>query len=153
MNEMNYENPLEKIISFGHIVEECDVLGQKIQLRVLNAGVRRDILGETAHLETMARVQDIKIRTLARSILSVNGVVLRYFPKTQDESVTGAKLTAQNIQMLMKAPQASIDAIYEKYVELVEKQEKIIEDVKKKSLRAGQEPSGKSDPRSASETS
>ena len=153
MEMTNYENPLEKIVTFGHLVEEHDVMGQRIQMGVLNAGTRRDVLEETSHLEIQARVQAIKLRTLARAILSVNGKRLQYVPKEKDEPITREKLIEQNALTLEKAPQPALDAIYGVYNGMVEKQESIIDDVKKKSPKGGQGQSGKSEATSVSPTS
>jgi len=139
---MDFENPLQEFVIMGRVAEELDVFGMKVKMRILNSGQRRDILEETGGLDGVTRAHQIQILTLSRAIVSVNGKRIQYTPKTKDEPITIEKTVNQNKECLEQVQQPVLDYLYEKYAELVEHQTQKIEELKKKSVKAGQEPSG-----------
>ena len=140
---MDFENPLHEFIMMGRIAEEVDVFGKKVRMRVLNAGQRRDILQETGHMDGVTRVHQMQIATLARAIMSIDGIRLEYKPEKADEPITIEKTIEQTKKYLVQAQQPVIDHLYDKYNELMEKQSQQVEELKKKLVKPGPEPSGK----------
>ena len=141
----DFDNPLQALIVMGKIIEDVDVFGVKVRMRVLNSGQRKDILEETGHLDPVTRMHQIKVGTLARAVMSINGNRLDYTPKSKDDPITLEKTVQQNKELMMQAQQPVLDHLYERYSELELKQSQQIEELKKKSLKPGQEASGGSE--------
>ena len=147
------DNPLEKFVTLGRVNDEVDVFGDKIRMKVLNSGQRKEVLAESGHLDAVTRAYQIQLSTLARAIISINNRLIQYVPESKDEPITEEKRIEQSKRVLEKIPQPVIDYLYERYGELLKKQESIIDELKKKYKKAGPGQSGKSESKSDSEGS
>ena len=142
---MNFDTPLQGLIVTGRMTETVNVFGMQVQFKMLNSGQRRDVLGETGGLDTLTRGHQIQICTLARAIISIDGAQLQYIAQGKDDPITPEKTVNQNKEYLEQVQQPVLDHLYEKYAKLSNRQEEHINELKKKSLKVGQEPSGPSE--------
>jgi hypothetical protein len=141
-------NELENVIRIGCITEKFDILNFNVEMRTLGSEEVWDIMRETSGFDELAKFHGIKIKTLARSIVGLNGKPIEYSAKDKDESKTDQKKIHQNEEIIGKWQSAVVDIFYEKYVELKGDQDDFLKQSLTASKKDGVENNGKSESKS-----
>ena len=94
---------------------------------MLDGGQRVRVLDLTGGMDNLTRGVALQIETLARSIIFIDGKKIEYIPEDEKEGITQEKIIRNNKKVILRWPLPTINAFFEKYSELVDKQEKILE--------------------------
>ena len=132
---------LEQFLEIGRITEEVKVLGREIAMKVLSSGEQQETLEATLNLDDLARGNKLMLETLARAIVSINGVKVQY--RDANENILDRRETIRrNGKLLEETPFPVISELWTAYQNLVEKQSAKIEQLKKVQTSSGPEASG-----------
>ena len=143
-NTPQYEQFLDYIFNFGVLPDETFELfdGYKVRLRLLTPAENIEVSKALDDGNIITKELVHKIETLARSIVNINGNKLRFpdhrikeyleFKGIVDQKYVPSEVEQQKFIIKYNFKPAVINIIYEKYSELVKKQESILADLKKK---------------------
>jgi hypothetical protein len=146
---MSTINELEQIIRTGSITQKFNVLQYKVEMRTLTSQEIWDIMKETSGFDELAKFHGIKIKTLARSIIGLNGTKIEYANTNAEENITEQKKIEQNEKIIGKWQGVVADLFYEKYIELKGDQEDFLEKSLTSSKKDGVEKNGTSENKQA----
>jgi len=139
------QNELEKIITVGDIEKEFNIFNFKVVLRTLTSSEIFDIMKSMSGYDDNAKIQGIQIKTLARSIVSINGKPINYVSDDEEEQITISKKNLQNEKIIGKWQRSVTDTFYSKYVELLEAQSDFLSQYQDELKKHGAEQSGSSE--------
>ncbi len=137
-------NELQRVITYGIIEKEFQVQKFKMRMRTLTAGEMRKITEDLSGFDDVAKFRGVQIKTLAYSILGVNGKKVEYTPENEQDSITEEKRYRQNETIIEKWQKSMVDLFYSKYMELQEEQESFLLESEKPSTKGGVGNDGKS---------
>ena len=100
---------LEDLIFIGNLQETYTLFNKTWTLKTLTSDEQLQVANSTRDYDNLARLQAIKIATLARSILEIDNIEL--------------KDVNEKIELLSKLQQPIVDLLYNKYLELQKKQD------------------------------
>jgi hypothetical protein len=136
------QNELEKIIGFGRLEKEFTVFKFKVLLRTLTSQEISEIMQSVSGYDDVAKVQTIQIKTLARSIVAMNGKPIEYVPEDENEQITSFKKYVQNEKIIGKWERIITDAFYSAYVDLLGEQSDFLSQFPSAPKKTGAGPNG-----------
>lgn len=142
-------NELENVIRVGSWTKEFDILDMKVQMRTLTGDEVWDIMKGISGWDEIAKLTGIKIKTLARSIISINGKKIEYVASNKEESINESKKIDQNEKVIGRWQSSVIDIFYDEYATMREEQQSFLLQSQTSSRKSGVDKNGKSEKPSA----
>ena len=144
-NTIEYSEFLDNVFKFGSMPNKVVkiVEGLSTTLRILTPAENLEIAKEVDKaVGVLEKEQILRIETLCRAIVQVNGQLLRFsssmieewkeFRGIADKYGAPSDVEQQRFLLRFRFNQPLINIIYKKYLELSDEQEKIFFDLKKK---------------------
>lgn len=106
---------LEDLVFIGEVKETYKVVGHEWTLKTLTSEEQIAATDSTRNYDNVSRINALKTAVLARSIVELDGIVMKDF--------------RENIEFLGTISQPIIDLVYDKYLELQKKQDEELKNV------------------------
>lgn len=125
-----------------------EVLGKKIEFRILSTPERVSVWRKNGTADLMSSVEAIAIPTIARAILSVDGVPFGQFSEIKNLQRNSPQAPVVDlIEQYLSSPDVPftlVNMLYGAYVDVVNEQQVELDKLKKNSTLTSPDPSGSS---------
>jgi hypothetical protein len=74
---MPLRKDLEELVNVGKKEQKVTILGKEVILRLLDAGDNIECMKACVGLDVFAREKELKVQTLSRSVISINGLLVQ----------------------------------------------------------------------------